>query len=69
MGTGLASCDTQNWNEWLADDVVLSLSLSAVDINRIGNRHEAKQPPYLSREQGGLLSRTRKTLSFRGRHD
>jgi hypothetical protein len=37
MGTGLASCSPQSWNEWLADDVVLSLKLSAVDITRIGN--------------------------------
>ena len=37
MGTGLASCNPQNWNEWLADDVVLSLRLSAVDITRIDN--------------------------------
>jgi hypothetical protein len=37
MGTGLASCNLQNWNEWLADDVVLSLRLSAVDISRIGD--------------------------------
>ena len=37
MGTGLASCNPQSWNEWLADDVVLSLRLSAVDITRIGN--------------------------------
>ena len=36
MGTGLASCNPQNWNEWLADDVVLSLRLSAADITRIG---------------------------------
>jgi len=35
MGTGLASCNPQNWNEWLADDVVLSLRLSAVDITRV----------------------------------
>jgi hypothetical protein len=37
MGTGLASCNLQNWNDWLADDVVLSLRLSAVDISRIGD--------------------------------
>lgn len=37
MGTGLASCNPQNWNEWLADDVVLSLRLSSVDITRIGD--------------------------------
>jgi hypothetical protein len=34
MGTGHASCNRQNWNEWLADDVVLSLRLSAVDAIR-----------------------------------
>lgn len=28
MGMGLASCNPQNWNDWLADDVVLSLRLS-----------------------------------------
>jgi hypothetical protein len=38
MGTGLASCNLQNWNEWLADDVVLSLRLNAVDISRIGDQ-------------------------------
>ena len=37
MGTGLASCNPQNWNEWLADDVVLSLRLSAIDTTRIGD--------------------------------
>jgi hypothetical protein len=37
MGTGLASCNPQNWNEWLADDVVLSLRLGAVDTPRIDN--------------------------------
>ena len=37
MGTGLASCNPQSWNEWLADDVVLSLRLSAVDITRVDN--------------------------------
>jgi hypothetical protein len=38
MGTGLASCTLHNWNEWLADDVVLSLRLSAVAITRIGDQ-------------------------------
>jgi hypothetical protein len=37
MGAGLPSCNPQNWNEWLADDVVLSLKLSAVDVTRIGD--------------------------------
>jgi hypothetical protein len=37
MGKGLASCNPQNWNEWLADDVVLSLRLGAVDTPRIDN--------------------------------
>ena len=37
MGTGLASCNPQKWNEWLADDVVLSLRLGAVDTTRIDN--------------------------------
>jgi hypothetical protein len=37
IGTGLASCNLQNWNERLADDVVLSLRLSAVDVAATGN--------------------------------
>jgi hypothetical protein len=37
IGTGLASCNLQNWNERLADDVVLSLRLSAVDVAPAGN--------------------------------
>ena len=37
MGMGLASCNPQNWNDWLADDVVLSLGLSVVDTTRISN--------------------------------
>ena len=37
IGTGLASCNLQNWNERLADDVVLSLRLSAVDVASTGN--------------------------------
>ena len=38
MGTGLASCNPHNWNEWLADDVLLSLMVSTADTNRIGNQ-------------------------------
>jgi hypothetical protein len=37
MGSGLSSCNPESWNEWLADDVVLSLRLSAVDATRIGD--------------------------------
>ena len=37
IGTGLASCNLQNWNERLADDVVFSLRLSAVDVASTGN--------------------------------
>jgi hypothetical protein len=40
MGTGLASCNPQKWNEWLADDVVLSLRLGAVDTTRIDNMRD-----------------------------
>jgi hypothetical protein len=35
-GTGLPSCNPQSWIEWLADDVVLSCRLGAVDTSRIG---------------------------------
>jgi hypothetical protein len=38
-GTGLRSCNPQSWIEWLADDVVLSLRLGAVDTSHIGERH------------------------------
>ena len=37
IGTGLASCNLQDWNERLADDVVLSIKLSAVDVASSGN--------------------------------
>lgn len=32
IGTGLSSCNLQNWSERLADDVVLSLRLGAVAV-------------------------------------
>jgi len=35
MNSVLASCNPLNWNEWLADDVVLSLRLGAVDTSQI----------------------------------
>jgi hypothetical protein len=34
-GTGLPSCNPQSWIEWLADNVVLSLRLGAVDTSQI----------------------------------
>ncbi len=37
-GTGLPSCNPQSWIEWLADDVVLSLRLGAVDTSQISER-------------------------------
>ena len=37
-GTGLPSCNPQSWIEWLADDVVLSLRLGAVDTSLISER-------------------------------
>jgi hypothetical protein len=42
MGTGLASCNPQNWNEWLADDVVLSLRLSGEEVPHGGARFGAE---------------------------
>jgi hypothetical protein len=38
-GTGLPSCNPQSWIEWLADDVVLSFRLGAVDTSQISERH------------------------------
>jgi hypothetical protein len=35
MNSVLASCNPFNWNEWLADDAVLSLRLGAVDTSQI----------------------------------
>jgi hypothetical protein len=37
-GTGLPSCNPQSWIEWLADDVVLSFSLRAVDTSQVSAR-------------------------------
>jgi hypothetical protein len=37
VGAGLPSCNPQNWNKRLADDVVLSLGLSPVDMDQIGD--------------------------------
>jgi hypothetical protein len=37
-GTGLPSCNPQSWIEWLADDVVLSFTLGAVDTSQISER-------------------------------
>src|SRR5258707_13504816 len=37
-GTGLPSCSPQSWIEWLADDVVLSLRLGAVETSQVGER-------------------------------
>jgi len=35
MNSVLASCNPLNWNEWLADDAVLSLRLGAADTSQI----------------------------------
>lgn len=37
-GTGLASCNPQTWAGWLADDIVLSFRLGAVDTGNINER-------------------------------
>jgi hypothetical protein len=37
-GTGLPSCNPQSWIELLADDVVLSLRLGAVDTSQVRER-------------------------------
>jgi hypothetical protein len=36
-GTGLPSCNPRTWLEWLADDVVLSLRLDAIDTSQDGD--------------------------------
>src|SRR4029077_14063832 len=37
-GAGLPSCNPQSWIDWLADDVVLSLRLGAVDTSQVSDR-------------------------------
>jgi hypothetical protein len=37
-GAGLPSCNPQSWIDWLADDVVLSFRLGAVDTSQVSER-------------------------------